>query len=42
MTCIYTGQVDVETDSVVKYYDAARALEIQELLEAISMAIRER
>ncbi len=42
LQCIYTGEIEVDTGNIVKYYKAAKALDIQGLLEALSMEIKER
>ncbi len=42
LQCIYTGEIEVDTGNIVKYYNAAKVLDIQGLLEALSMAIKER
>ncbi len=42
LQCIYTGEIEVDTGNIAKYYDVAKVLDIQGLLEALSMAIKER
>ncbi len=42
LQCIYTGEIEVDAGNIISYYKTAKALEIQALLDALALTIKER